>query len=196
LRKENTTLPEYQDEISQSKGVEAMLKEADETDKKEASLESILSVGSEPVEKDLAKTSKTQTPVEERLVGLADKVSLDEIDVLEKRAKVYELTVQDFPMGDSSPGAEITLVRGERRYGSVGSNQVSWDKGFHITTPTLKVVSGIEGLEEIGEIQGLHLEGLEVYGGLAVRGDEDSKMAEADSSGPDVSLGAMIRCSV
>jgi hypothetical protein len=27
LRKENITLPEYQDEISQSKGVEAMLKE-------------------------------------------------------------------------------------------------------------------------------------------------------------------------
>jgi hypothetical protein len=152
-------------------------------------------VGCEPVEKDLEKTSETQTPVEARPVGLADKVSLDETDVLEKWAKVYELTVQDFPMGDSSPGAEITLVRDERRYGSMGSDQVSWDKGFHIPAPTLKVVSGIEGLE-IGEIQGLHLEGLEVSRGLPVRGVEDSEMAEVDSSGLDVPLGAMIRCSV
>jgi hypothetical protein len=38
---------------------------------------------------------------------------------------VYELTVQDIPVGDSSPGAETTVVRDERRYGSQSSNQVS-----------------------------------------------------------------------
>jgi hypothetical protein len=87
LRKENSTLPEHQDEISQSKGVEAMLKKAGGIDKQEASLESTLSVGSEPGEKDLAKTSETQTPMEARPVGQVDKVSLDETDVLEKRQR-------------------------------------------------------------------------------------------------------------